>query len=103
MTSPQEQHADVGAYALGLLDDADATRFETHLAGCELCMAELDSLAGLEPLLAEYAAATPTPARSFPFPTAPTTPCSAGCSTRSPRSAPGRGAAGCSWSRRPPS
>lgn len=65
MTSPmepKEQHADVGAYALGLLNDADATRFETHLAGCEICMAELDSLAGLEPLLAEYAAANPDPA-----------------------------------------
>ncbi|MCZ4097008.1 zf-HC2 domain-containing protein [Streptomyces sp. SID13666] len=68
MTSPQEQHADVGAYALGLLDDADATRFETHLAGCELCMAELDSLAGLEPLLAEYAAATPGPGAFLPVP-----------------------------------
>ncbi|MDF9814968.1 zf-HC2 domain-containing protein [Streptomyces sp. SPB162] len=46
MTSPQGQHADVGAYALGLLDDADATRFETHLAGCASCMGELDELAG---------------------------------------------------------
>lgn len=61
MTSPQEQHADVGAYALGLLDDADATRFEAHLAGCASCLGELDALAGIEPLLAEYAAANPGP------------------------------------------
>ncbi|MDJ0342008.1 zf-HC2 domain-containing protein [Streptomyces sp. H10-C2] len=61
MTSPKEQHADVGAYVLGLLDDADATRFETHLADCELCATEFDALAGLEPLLAEFAAATPDP------------------------------------------
>ncbi|MCZ4122241.1 zf-HC2 domain-containing protein [Streptomyces sp. H39-S7] len=61
MTSPREQHAEVGAYALGLLDDTDATRFEAHLAGCEACMVELDSLAGIEPLLAEYAAANPDP------------------------------------------
>ncbi|MEU3460921.1 zf-HC2 domain-containing protein [Streptomyces sp. NPDC006733] len=61
MTSPQGQHADIGAYALGLLGDADADRFEAHLAGCESCMAELDALVGIEPLLAQYAAANPDP------------------------------------------
>jgi anti-sigma factor RsiW len=55
----QEQHLDVGAYVLGALDDAEATRFEEHLAECEVCAAELDQLAGMEPLLAEYAASAP--------------------------------------------
>jgi hypothetical protein len=51
----------VGAYLLGVLDDADATRFEYHLAECEACGAELDSLSGLGPLLSEYAAGVPEP------------------------------------------
>jgi hypothetical protein len=51
----------VGAYLLGVLDDAEATRFEYHLAECEACGAELDSLSGLGPLLAEYAAGVPEP------------------------------------------
>jgi hypothetical protein len=62
MTPPLDRHTDVGAYALGLLDDADATRFEAHLAGCASCMDELDALVGIEPLLAEYAAVGPDPA-----------------------------------------
>ncbi|GAA2460256.1 anti-sigma factor family protein [Streptomyces mauvecolor] len=45
-------HEAVGAYALGILDDAEATAFEAHLAGCDLCAAELDGLAGMEPMLA---------------------------------------------------
>ncbi|MCA1220415.1 anti-sigma factor family protein, partial [Streptomyces sp. 8L] len=45
-------HDAVGAYALGVLDDADATAFEEHLAGCELCAARLDEFSGMEPLLA---------------------------------------------------
>ncbi len=62
MTS-RDQHMDVGAYVLGALDDAEAARFEEHLAGCERCSRELDSLMAVEPLLAEFAAATP-PGRS---------------------------------------
>lgn len=54
-----DQHVDVGAYALGALDDADATRFEEHLADCERCGAELESLMGVEALLAEFAADAP--------------------------------------------
>ncbi|MEU7483045.1 zf-HC2 domain-containing protein [Streptomyces sp. NPDC042319] len=48
-------HTDVGAYALGVLDAADAARFEEHLAGCDRCAAELDGLLGLPPLLAGLA------------------------------------------------
>jgi hypothetical protein len=43
----------VGAYLLGALDDAEMTRFEEHLAGCEECGRQLDELAGVVPVLAE--------------------------------------------------
>lgn len=59
MTSPSQEHVDVGAYVLGALDDAEATRFEEHLADCGICAAELEALAGIEPLLAEFAASAP--------------------------------------------
>ncbi|MFJ3229442.1 zf-HC2 domain-containing protein [Streptomyces sp. NPDC086787] len=49
------EHETVGAYALGLLDDAEATAFEMHLAGCEWCAQQLDELAGMEPMLAALA------------------------------------------------
>ncbi|MDR3079877.1 MAG: zf-HC2 domain-containing protein [Streptomyces sp.] len=55
---PQEQgdiHETVGAYALGILDDAEAAAFETHLAGCDRCARQLDDLAGMEPMLAALA------------------------------------------------
>jgi anti-sigma factor RsiW len=46
-------HVDVGAYLLGALDDAEMTRFEEHLAGCEQCGQALDELSGVVPVLAE--------------------------------------------------
>lgn len=46
MTSRVE-HTDVGAYALGLLDEDDRLAFETHLLGCRSCAAELSELAGV--------------------------------------------------------
>ncbi|MFF7384534.1 zf-HC2 domain-containing protein [Streptomyces griseoluteus] len=49
------EHETVGAYALGILDDTEATAFETHLAGCEWCAQQLDELAGMEPMLAALA------------------------------------------------
>ncbi|WP_373296985.1 anti-sigma factor family protein [Streptomyces brasiliensis] len=49
------EHETVGAYALGILDDAEATAFEAHLAGCEWCAQQLDELAGMEPMLAALA------------------------------------------------
>ncbi|MFD9909487.1 anti-sigma factor family protein [Streptomyces sp. NPDC059063] len=39
-----ERHRDAGAYALGVLDDADAFRFEDHLMDCARCRARLDEL-----------------------------------------------------------
>ncbi len=49
------EHETVGAYALGILDDAEATAFEAHLATCEWCAQQLDELAGLEPMMAALA------------------------------------------------
>ncbi|MFG2604268.1 anti-sigma factor family protein [Streptomyces sp. NPDC048514] len=54
-SSVPSEHETVGAYALGILDDAEATAFETHLAGCEWCAQQLDELAGMEPMLAALA------------------------------------------------
>ncbi|MEU6080543.1 zf-HC2 domain-containing protein [Streptomyces sp. NPDC047108] len=59
------EHEAVGAYALGVLDPADAARFEDHLAYCEACAQQLEEFMGLEPLLATLAetpAAVPDPA-----------------------------------------
>lgn len=50
-----EVHETVGAYVLGILDEADATAFETHLADCTRCARELDELSGMEPMLAALA------------------------------------------------
>jgi hypothetical protein len=52
---PGDIHETVGAYALGILDDAEATAFEAHLATCEWCAQQLDELAGMEPMLAALA------------------------------------------------
>ncbi|OIJ67678.1 RNA polymerase subunit sigma [Streptomyces mangrovisoli] len=49
------EHETVGAYALGILDDAEATAFEAHLAGCDWCARQLDELTGMEPMLAALA------------------------------------------------
>lgn len=49
------EHETVGAYALGILDDAEATAFEAHLATCDWCAQQLDELAGLEPMMAALA------------------------------------------------
>jgi hypothetical protein len=46
------EHTDVGAYALGLLEDEDQRAFEAHLAGCDRCMEELADFSGMRELLA---------------------------------------------------
>lgn len=55
----QDQHVDVGAFVLGVLDPAEAARFEVHLGTCDRCAAEFDDLIGLEPILADFAASAP--------------------------------------------
>jgi anti-sigma factor RsiW len=54
-TPGPNEHETVGAYALGILDDAEATAFEAHLASCEWCAQQLDELSGMEPMLAALA------------------------------------------------
>jgi len=49
----QEQHFDVAAYALGVLDDRDAARFEDHLIECPTCAIELESLLPVVDILAD--------------------------------------------------
>ncbi|GAA4817630.1 anti-sigma factor [Streptomyces ziwulingensis] len=55
MREVPNEHETVGAYALGILDDAEATAFEAHLATCQWCARQLDELAGMEPMLAALA------------------------------------------------
>jgi hypothetical protein len=49
----QEQHFDVAAYALGVLDERDAARFEDHLIECMSCAVELESLLPVVDVLAD--------------------------------------------------
>ncbi|MFI0483065.1 anti-sigma factor family protein [Actinomadura sp. 9N215] len=44
--SSQVAHTDVGAYALGLLEEGDRRAFEAHLRGCGACQAELREMSG---------------------------------------------------------
>lgn len=55
-----ERHRDAGAYALGLLDGADAFRFEDHLADCPSCLRSLDELSAAARQLELYGRVTPT-------------------------------------------
>ncbi|MGW4030359.1 anti-sigma factor family protein [Streptomyces sp. NPDC004838] len=57
MREQESIHDAVGAYVLGVLDDAEASAFETHLAGCDICAAHLDEFSGMEPMLAMLAEA----------------------------------------------
>lgn len=123
MYEQESVHDAVGAYVLGILDDADASAFEAHLAGCDICATHLEEFSGMEPMLAMLAEA-PAPARpsnvlnmpgrhampgtefppSSPFPWCPRRPapsCSADCSTRSRPSGRRSAGAGCTWSRPP--
>ena len=49
----QEQHFDVAAYALGVLDERDAARFEDHLIECTACALELETLLPVVNVLAD--------------------------------------------------
>ncbi len=46
-------HEDVAAYALGVLDPRDSSRFEEHLADCAACAAELESMLPVVDLLSD--------------------------------------------------
>jgi hypothetical protein len=49
----QEDHYDVASYALGVLDDRDAARFEDHLIDCPQCAFELESFVQVVDALAD--------------------------------------------------
>lgn len=51
MTAPNVDHRDVAAYALGVLSDWEAERFEAHLATCDQCAEELEQLTMVSTLL----------------------------------------------------
>ena len=57
MYEQESVHDAVGAYVLGVLDEADASAFEAHLAGCDICAAHLEEFSGMEPMLAMLAQA----------------------------------------------
>ncbi|MFF1835909.1 zf-HC2 domain-containing protein [Streptomyces sp. NPDC058231] len=67
-------HDAAGAYVLGILDDAEASAFEAHLAGCALCAAHLDEFAGMEPVLAMLAEAPAGAPGARPVPYVPEPP-----------------------------
>jgi Putative zinc-finger len=50
--TPEVEHTDVGAYALGLLEEDDRRAFSAHLADCPSCTAELTELSGMASVLA---------------------------------------------------
>jgi anti-sigma factor RsiW len=52
-------HALSGAYAVDAVDDIERAQFERHLAGCDSCRAEVDSLREAGSLLSETSAVQP--------------------------------------------
>lgn len=54
-----ERHHDVGAYALGVLNEADAFRFEDHLMECPRCAAQVTEFGPATRQLMLYRRATP--------------------------------------------
>ncbi|MEU6447707.1 zf-HC2 domain-containing protein [Streptomyces sp. NPDC046979] len=54
-----ERHRDVGAYALGVLDEAEAFRFEDHLMECPRCAAQVTEFGPATRQLMLYRRATP--------------------------------------------
>jgi anti-sigma factor RsiW len=62
MTTNQDLHEQVAAYALDALDDHERDAFEAHLDGCERCRTELAGLTETAGSLALAADAVPAPA-----------------------------------------
>lgn len=63
-----ERHRDVGAYALGVLDEAEAFRFEDHLMECPSCTAHVSEFRPAARQLMLYRRATPRSVHPFAAP-----------------------------------
>lgn len=63
-----ERHRDVGAYALGVLDEAQAFRFEDHLMECPQCAAQVTEFGPTTRQLMLYRRATPRAVHPFAGP-----------------------------------
>ncbi|KPI17526.1 hypothetical protein OK074_8146 [Actinobacteria bacterium OK074] len=63
-----ERHRDVGAYTLGVLDEADAFRFEDHLMECASCAAHVTEFRPATRQLMLYRRATPRSVHPFAAP-----------------------------------
>lgn len=63
-----ERHRDVGAYALGVLDEAEAFRFEDHLMECPQCAAHVSEFKPATRQLMLYRQATPRSVHPFAAP-----------------------------------
>ncbi|MET7300978.1 zf-HC2 domain-containing protein [Embleya sp. NPDC005575] len=85
--SIRPEHADIAAYALGLLEPADRDAFEEHLATCDRCLDELADFSGMATLLTELrdegVYELPEPSASAPSSASPASPAE-------PARAPGR-------------
>jgi anti-sigma factor RsiW len=62
MTTNQDLHEQVAAYALDALDEDERRAYEAHLAGCERCRAELAGLTETAGVLGLAAGASEPPA-----------------------------------------
>ncbi|WP_405885443.1 zf-HC2 domain-containing protein [Streptomyces sp. NBC_01136] len=63
-----ERHHDVGAYALGVLDEAEAFRFEDHLMECPQCAAHVSEFRPAARQLMLYRRSTPRFVHPFAAP-----------------------------------
>ncbi|MEU1515034.1 zf-HC2 domain-containing protein [Streptomyces sp. NPDC005811] len=63
-----ERHRDVGAYALGVLDEAEAFRFEDHLMECPQCAAQVTEFGPTARQMMLYRRATPRTVHPFAGP-----------------------------------
>ncbi|MFI9649405.1 zf-HC2 domain-containing protein [Streptomyces sp. NPDC052040] len=63
-----ESHRDVGAYALGVLDEAEAFRFEDHLMECPSCTAQVSEFRPAARQLMLFRRATPRTVHPFAAP-----------------------------------
>ncbi|GAB7106134.1 zf-HC2 domain-containing protein [Streptomyces phaeofaciens] len=63
-----ERHRDVAAYALGVLDEAEAFRFEDHLMECPSCAAQVTEFGPTARQMMLYRRATPRTVHPFAGP-----------------------------------